>query len=60
MIEIANRNINQQTILNPISITGVGLHSGITVSVKLIPAEADFGIKFVRTDLSSSNEIEAI
>ena len=60
MIEIAKRNINQQTILNPISITGVGLHSGITVSVKLIPAEADFGIKFVRTDLFSSNEIEAI
>ena len=53
-------NINQQTISNPIIISGIGLHSGVEVSMKLIPAEADFGIKFYRTDLTSNNEVEAI
>ena len=28
--------------------------------MKLIPAEADFGIKFIRTDLSINNTVEAL
>ncbi len=53
-------NIQQQTISKPIIINGIGLHSGIEVSMKLMPAEVDFGIKFYRTDLTSNNVIEAI
>ena len=53
-------NINQQTISKPITISGIGLHTGINVSMKLIPAQADFGIKFYRTDLISNNVVEAI
>ena len=53
-------NINQQTISRPIIVSGIGLHSGVVVSMKLIPADADFGIKFYRTDLTSNNEVEAI
>ncbi len=53
-------NNNQQTLSEPISIEGIGLHSGINVSMKLLPAEADFGIKFFRTDLSSNNIVEAL
>ncbi len=60
MIDTNSNNIYQQTISAPISINGIGLHSGINVSMKLLPAEADFGIKFYRTDLNSNNIVEAI
>ncbi len=60
MIEITNNNINQQTLSKPLSIEGIGLHSGINVSVRLLPADADYGIVFCRTDLNSNNLIEAI
>ena len=59
MIDI-NNNINQQTLSKSILINGVGLHSGIKVSMKLIPAEVDYGIKFYRTDLKSNNIVEAL
>ena len=59
MIDI-NNNIRQQTLSKSVLIEGIGLHSGINVSMKLIPAEADFGIKFYRTDLSKNNVIEAL
>ncbi len=55
-----DKNINQQTLSNSILITGVGLHSGINVSMKLLPADEDFGIKFYRTDLKSNNIVEAL
>ena len=58
MIDI-NNNFNQQTLARPIFIKGIGLHSGINVLMKLLPAEANFGIKFYRTDLDSDNIIEA-
>ncbi len=54
-----NKNINQQTLSEPILIKGVGLHTGINVSMKLLPAKADFGIKFYRSDLTYDNVIEA-
>ncbi len=59
MIDLNNNN-KQQTLSKPISINGIGLHSGINVTMKLIPAEADFGIKFFRTDISKSNIVEAL
>jgi len=60
MIEISNKFNNQQTIAEPVSINGIGLHSGVDVSMKLFPAEADYGIKFVRKDLNKNNVIEAV
>ena len=59
MINI-NNNINQQTISEPIIVKGIGLHTGVEVSMKLVPAEADFGIKFHRTDIDKNNLIDAI
>ncbi len=59
MINI-HKNIAQQTLSKTTIINGVGLHSGINVSMKLIPAEADFGIKFYRTDLVENNVISAL
>jgi UDP-3-O-[3-hydroxymyristoyl] N-acetylglucosamine deacetylase len=37
----------QQTLLNPISCTGVGLHTGKPVTLTLRPAPADNGVVFV-------------
>ena len=60
MIDISNNSKNQQTIAESVSIKGIGLHSGVDVTMKLYPAEADYGIKFIRTDLNKNNIIEAI
>ncbi len=60
MIDIFNNLNNQQTIAQPVSVKGIGLHSGVEVSMKLYPAEVDFGIKFIRTDLATNNIIDAL
>ena len=41
-------------------LNGIGLHSGTRVSMKLMPAKEDNGIKFIRTDIKNKNEILAI
>ncbi len=41
----------QQTIRAETSLSGVGLHIGSTVTVRFLPAPADAGVVFVRTDL---------
>ncbi len=51
--------IFQKTIEKPFSFKGVGLHSGKTSSVKVLPAEANSGINFVRVDLEKDNLIAA-
>jgi UDP-3-O-[3-hydroxymyristoyl] N-acetylglucosamine deacetylase len=42
---------NQQTVASPAEISGIGLHTGVPVNVKLVPAPANTGIVFRRTDL---------
>lgn len=49
----------QATIQNPVQISGIGLHTGCQVSLKLNPAPADTGIVFRRVDLQGF-EIEAL
>ena len=51
--------VNQCTIAEKISCTGIGLHSGAPVQLSLHPARADSGIVFVRTDLNPPVEIQA-
>ena len=41
---------NQKTIKNPVSCTGVGLHTGVESTITFHPAEENFGIKFMRND----------
>ena len=43
----------QQSLRNRISCTGVGLHSGASVAMTLMPADEDTGIVFRRTDLDA-------
>ena len=49
----------EQTIAEPLEFTGVGLHSGAPVTMRLLPAPAGSGIVFRRTDLDNF-EIPAI
>jgi UDP-3-O-[3-hydroxymyristoyl] N-acetylglucosamine deacetylase len=49
----------EQTIRTEIEFSGVGLHSGALVSMRLVPAPAGSGIVFRRTDLDNF-EIAAI
>lgn len=41
----------QLTVVRPVVIEGVGLHSGAPIHLVLRPAEADYGVVFRRTDL---------
>jgi UDP-3-O-[3-hydroxymyristoyl] N-acetylglucosamine deacetylase len=49
----------EHTIAEPIDFTGVGLHSGVQVYLRLLPAPGGSGIVFRRTDLDNF-EIPAI
>lgn len=51
--------IYQRTLAKDVKVTGIGLHSGKKVTMKLIPAEADFGIQFIRTDIADSKPMKA-
>ncbi|MGE3609651.1 MAG: UDP-3-O-acyl-N-acetylglucosamine deacetylase [Bacteriovoracaceae bacterium] len=51
--------IYQRTIAKEVKVTGIGLHSGRKVTMKLIPADVDFGIQFVRTDIAGSIPMKA-
>ena len=46
--------LRQHTLRNPISCSGIGLHSGRRVTLSLQPAGIDAGIVFHRTDLGAA------
>src|SRR5215813_2541316 len=43
----------ETTIQRPVEARGVGLHSGVPVSIRILPAPPSTGIVFVRTDLDN-------
>ena len=47
--------LKQKTLKKEISLSGVGLHSGKKVNIKLIPQRPNTGIYFKRTDIRSNN-----
>jgi UDP-3-O-[3-hydroxymyristoyl] N-acetylglucosamine deacetylase len=49
----------QTTLRKPAELSGVGVHSGLPVSLTLHPAEAGAGIVFLRTDGAAEREIRA-
>ena len=57
---MAESSFNQRTLKQPVSCHGLGLHSGVPVSLTLLPAPANHGIVFVRTDLRRQVEIPAL
>ena len=52
-------NLYQTSLNQPISIKGIGLHSGLRSEVRILPAKANQGIIFKRVDLNNNNIIEA-
>jgi UDP-3-O-[3-hydroxymyristoyl] N-acetylglucosamine deacetylase len=48
----------QTTLRDQAVLTGVGVHSGLPVTLTLFPAEADTGIRFIRTNLPGSRDRE--
>jgi UDP-3-O-[3-hydroxymyristoyl] N-acetylglucosamine deacetylase/3-hydroxyacyl-[acyl-carrier-protein] dehydratase len=49
----------QQTLVKPAGFSGISLHTGEKVSLKLQPAPVDHGIKFKRKDLQDEPTIDA-
>jgi UDP-3-O-[3-hydroxymyristoyl] N-acetylglucosamine deacetylase/3-hydroxyacyl-[acyl-carrier-protein] dehydratase len=49
----------QQTLRQSVSYSGIGLHSGNRVTMTLLPAPANSGLRFRRVDLDGKPEIEA-
>jgi|WetSurMetagenome_2_1015567.scaffolds.fasta_scaffold82258_2 UDP-3-O-[3-hydroxymyristoyl] N-acetylglucosamine deacetylase / 3-hydroxyacyl-[acyl-carrier-protein] dehydratase len=51
--------VQQRTIKQPVSISGVGLHTGSVTTMTFRPAPEDTGIRFRRIDMGGSPEIPA-
>lgn len=50
---------NQRTIRRPVSVTGIGLHTGVKSTITFKPAPENYWIRFVRTDVPNCPEIIA-
>lgn len=51
--------IYQRTLAKEVKVTGIGLHSGRKVTMRVQPAEADYGFQFKRTDIPGSLPMRA-
>jgi UDP-3-O-[3-hydroxymyristoyl] N-acetylglucosamine deacetylase/3-hydroxyacyl-[acyl-carrier-protein] dehydratase len=51
--------INQRTIAKPVSLSGVGLHTGSKTTITFHPADSNTGIRFKCTSVNNSPEIPA-
>lgn len=49
----------QQTLVKTLTFTGIGLHLGRPVTVDIQPAQANFGLRFVRADLPGRPQVRA-
>ena len=52
-------NKMQKTISKSISISGLGIHTGVSTKITLKPAKVNTGIRFARIDLKGNPEIKA-
>jgi len=51
--------MQQRTIKNSVELSGVGLHTGVSVNLKFKPAPTNAGINFIRVDIKDSPMIKA-
>ena len=47
--------LNQKTVSKSVHVSGVGLHSGLSVDMKILPSDPNTGIVFKRIDLKKNN-----
>ncbi|GAA0893264.1 bifunctional UDP-3-O-[3-hydroxymyristoyl] N-acetylglucosamine deacetylase/3-hydroxyacyl-ACP dehydratase [Fulvivirga kasyanovii] len=52
-------NIKQHTIKKSVTLSGVGLHTGVETNMTFLPAKPGHGIKFQRTDLEGQPVVDA-
>lgn len=52
-------NLKQHTIKSPVTISGVGLHTGVLVNMTFLPAPTNHGIKFQRVDMEGQPIVDA-
>jgi len=50
---------NQQTLSGPVTLQGIGLHTGAMVTMTMKPANAGYGIRFQRIDLPEKPVVKA-
>jgi UDP-3-O-[3-hydroxymyristoyl] N-acetylglucosamine deacetylase len=53
MISSVQAVMRQRTLLAPTQCSGIGVHSGAKVTMRILPAAEDTGIMFIRTDLQN-------
>ena len=51
--------LTQKTLKRSITLSGVGIHTGVKSNLKIYPALPNTGINFIRTDLKKNNIIRA-
>ena len=51
----ASLSVYQHTLAAPVSYSGVGVHSGVVVNMRLLPAAPGTGITFIRTDVPAAH-----
>ena len=47
--------LNQKTVKKPVHVSGIGLHTGSIVEMKILPSDPNTGIVFKRVDLKNNN-----
>lgn len=52
-------NIKQHTIKKSVTVSGVGLHTGVPVNMTFLPAKPNHGYKFQRVDLEEQPIVDA-
>lgn len=52
-------HLKQHTIKEPVTLSGVGLHTGVEVQMTFLPARPNYGIKFQRIDLDGEPIVDA-
>lgn len=53
-------NVNQRTIKKPVTLSGIGLHTGNPSTITFQPAPENYGFRFVRADLEGQPEVPAL
>jgi UDP-3-O-[3-hydroxymyristoyl] N-acetylglucosamine deacetylase/3-hydroxyacyl-[acyl-carrier-protein] dehydratase len=52
-------HLKQHTIKKSVTLSGVGLHTGVDVHMTFLPAKPNYGIKFQRVDLENQPIVDA-
>ncbi len=52
-------NIKQHTIKKSVTLSGVGLHTGVSANMTFLPAKPNHGIKFQRIDIEGHPTVDA-